>query len=287
MTRVLGPFELDHVHSGDSRELIEKIPDNSIDIIVTSPPYWGQRASLGSGVEEDPRKYVEDLTEILTLLLPKLTLRGSLWLNVGDAYNTPVNWTLDDKKYSTLGPTSSGLEAQNSAYTKPRHSRKAFIENGTPWLSYGNLLALPYRLVIRLCDRGWFFRGEVIWRKKNPMPEGRARRPHRQHESIYLFTKSERHEFRTTPPVGTVWEFGTDKVPGLKHFSRFPIELPSRCIGATGMSGKDIVVFDPFCGSGSTGIAALAQGCSFLGFEIDPDHAQAANERLEMVGTYF
>lgn len=281
MTRLLGQFELDRVHSGDSRELIKQIPDNSLDVVVTSPPYWGQRASLGSGVEEDPREYVEDLVQMLSSLLPKLTDRGSLWLNVGDAYNTPVNWKFDDKKYSSLGPGSTGLEAQNSAYTKPRHSRKAFIEKGTPWLSYGNLLALPYRLVIGMSDQEWLFRGEVIWRKKNPMPEGRARRPHRQHESIYLFSKSERHVFQTAPPVGTVWEFGTDRVVGLKHYSRFPVELPSRCINATGLSGKDVVVFDPFAGSGSTGIAALSQGCSFLGFEIDPNHTQAANERLQ------
>lgn len=280
MADQLGPFALNKVHTGDSHDLIKQLPDSSVDVVVTSPPYWGQRLSFGSGVEEDPRQYVHDLVSMFKELLPKMSPGGTFWLNVGDAYNTPVNWKLEDRQYSTLGPKAAGLEAQNAAYTKPRHARKAVIDKSVSWLTYGNLLALPYRLVIGMCDDGWLFRGEVIWRKKNPMPEGRARRPHRQHESIYLLARSEQHEFRTSPPVGSVWEFGPDKVPGLKHFSRFPMELPARCIQASGHTGPGTVVLDPFAGSGSTGIAALSLGCSFVGFEIDPDHAAAANERL-------
>jgi DNA modification methylase len=180
-----------------------------------------------------------------------------------------------------LGADKTGLAAHNSAYTKPRMKRKAFTEKGTNWLQYGNLLALPYRLVISLCDAGYLYRGEVIWRKKNPMPEGRCRRPHRYHESIYLLTKHERHNFCVAPPVKSVWEFANEKIEGMKHFSRFPLELPTRCIDAYGLSGKDIVVLDPFSGSGSTGVAATRLGCSYIGFEIDPAHVEASNIWLE------
>jgi hypothetical protein len=48
------------------------LPDESIDVIVTSPPYWGQRTSLGHGVEDDPREYVESLVAVFATLLPKL-----------------------------------------------------------------------------------------------------------------------------------------------------------------------------------------------------------------------
>ena len=276
----IGPFPVNAVTTGDSHGLIRRLPDESIDIVVTSPPYWGQRLSRGSGVEEDPRHYVSGLVAMFDSLLPKMKRSGLMWLNVGDAYNTPVNWAFDDMNYSTLGAAKNGLGAANSAYTKPRHKRRAFLDTQTPWLAYGNLLALPYRLVLGMSDGGWIFRGEVIWRKKNPMPEGRARRPHRQHESIYLMARDEKHQFRISPPVGSVWEFGTDRLPGLKHFSRFPLELPRRCIDAYGKTGPDVVVFDPFAGSGSTGIAAVGLGCSFIGFEIDPVQAEAANGRL-------
>lgn len=277
---MIGPFQTNMVHEGDCLELISRLPDESIDVVVTSPPYWGQRHSNGTGVEEDPRDYLAFLIGVFSQLLPKLKQDGIIWINIGDAYNTPVNWREDDRQFSTLGADKNGLPAHNSAYTKPRGKRRAFIEKEAGWLQYGNLLALPYRLVLGLTDAGYLYRGEVIWRKKNPMPEGRCRRPHRYHEPIYLLTKSERHNFRVTPPVKSVWEFANEKIEGVKHFSRFPEELPFRCIDAYGMFGKEVMVLDPFSGSGTTGMAALRLGCSYIGFEIEAEQVTASNRRL-------
>jgi DNA modification methylase len=281
--KTIGPYELNKVAEGDCLHLAVALPPESVDVIVTSPPYWGQRTSLGNGVESDPRDYVHSLKLIFSCLLQKLKPRGLLWINIGDAYNTPVNWRVEDRAYSSLGPDRSGLNPENSAYTKPRAQRKACVDKGVPWLTYGNLLALPYRLVLDLSDAGYLFRGEVIWKKRNPMPEGRCRRPHRGHESIYLFAKQENHAFRTSPPVRSVWEFGNEKIDGLAHSSRFPEELPSRCIDAYGTVGPDVVVLDPFSGSGTTGIAARKLGCSYIGFEIDPVQVRASNDRLGVV----
>ena len=278
--RTIGPFPVNGVVQGDCRELLKELPDESIDIVVTSPPYWGQRLSRGAGVEEDPRQYLREIAEAFELLLPKLANDGILWLNLGDAYNTPVNWRLEDRAYSSLGADGAGLSPENSAYTKPRHQRRAYVDRSVKWLTYGNLLALTYRTIVNLCDAGYLFRGEVIWKKLNPMPEGRARRPHRHHEPIYLLARDERHRFRTRPPVPSVWEFANDKAPRPSHFSRFPVELPKRCIEAYGELSSDVLVFDPFAGSGTTGVAALQLGTKFLGFEINPQHAVAANERV-------
>ena len=276
----LGPYRLNRVVHGDCLKLTSDLPDESIDVIVTSPPYWGQRMTQGNGTEPDPQEYLRFLTEVFTKLRLKLKSKGLLWINLGDAYNTPVNWRLEDHKFSSLGPDKAGLPQENSAYVKPRAKRKPFIDKGTPWLQYGNLLALPYRLVLALCNVGYLYRGEVIWKKKNPMPEGRCRRPHRRHESIYLLTRSEKHNFRVTPPVPSIWEFPNEKINGLAHFSRFPLELPRRCIDAYGQLGPEIIVLDPFSGSGTTNLAASYLGCSHLGFEIDKNHAAAANQRL-------
>ena len=276
----IGPFPVSGVVQGDCRDLLKELPNESIDIVVTSPPYWGQRLSLGAGVEEDPRQYVREITEVFALLLPKLAIDGVVWLNMGDAYNTPVNWRPEDRAYSSLGADGAGLSPENSAYTKPRHKRKAYVDRSVTWLTYGNLLGLTYRTVISLCDVGYLLRGEVIWKKLNPMPEGRARRPHRHHEPIYLLARDERHRHRTKPPVPSVWEFANDKAPGPRHFSRFPVELPKRCIQAYGDLTSDLLVLDPFAGSGTTGVAAIQLGTKFLGFEIDPQRANAANERI-------
>ena len=260
------------------------LPDRCVDVVVTSPPYWGQRESMGIGTEEDPREYVGFLASVFRALLPKLKDEAVLWINLGDAYNTPVNWGAKDYRYSSLGPDREGFAADNAAYTKPRFKRRAFIDRDVPWLRYGNLLMLPQRLLVALTDAGYIYRGEVVWAKKNAMPEGRCRRPHRKHESIHLLAKTESHLFRTSPPVPSVWTFANESIEGLQHRSRFPIELPRRCIDAYGRHGDDVLVLDPFSGSGTTGLAALEFGCNYIGFEIDPEQAAAAQQRLEQAG---
>ena len=274
------------VFKGDCLELIPQIPDASIDVVVTSPPYWGQRSpsgGLGNGTEEDPREYIAFLEAVFVALLPKLKRHGIVWLNLGDAYNTPVNWGANDYKYSSLGADKNGFSPDNAAYTKPRFRRKAFVDKTTGWLQYGNLLMLPQRLLIALTGSGYLYRGEVIWAKKNPMPEGRCRRPHRKHEPIYLLAKDEQHWFRAAPPVPSVWEFANEHIPGLQHRSRFPMELPKRCIEAYGQNGSEVIVLDPFSGSGSTGIAALRLGCTYIGFEIDPEQVMESRKRLAQI----
>jgi DNA modification methylase len=276
----IGPYLVNRVALGNCAELGADLPEESVDVLVTSPPYWGQRLSAGMGAEEDPREYVGRLVEIFRVFKSKLKRDGIVWINIGDAYNTPVNWRPGDRGYSSLGPGGTGLNGNNSAYIKPRAKRKAYLRAEAPWLSYGNLLALPHRVVIGMCDDGWLFRGEVIWRKKNPMPEGRCRRPHRAHESVFLFARSEKHSFLTDPPVKSVWEFPNERMAGPAHYSRFPLELPRRCVSALGRCGTDVVVLDPFSGSGTSGLAAVSLGCSFVGFEIDPAQVAAANNRL-------
>lgn len=275
--RVVGATVL----QGDCRDWIPMLPDCCVDVVVTSPPYWGQRESLGIGTEQDPREYVALLASVFHALLPKLKEHAVLWINLGDAYNTPVNWGAKDHRYSSLGPDRNGFGPDNAAYTKPRFKRRAFIDREVPWLQYGNLLMLPQRLLLALTDAGYLYRGEVIWAKKNAMPEGRCRRPHRKHESIHLLAKSERHTFRTLPPVPSMWTFANESIVGLQHRSRFPIELPRRCIDAYGRHGDDVLVLDPFSGSGTTGLAALHFGCNYIGFEIDPRQAAASKHRLE------
>lgn len=271
----LGPWALDTVHNVDCAAGLRALPSDCLDVIVTSPPYWGQRGAGGLGSEADPRDYIAALAAILGDALRCLKPSGTLWLNVGDAYNTPINWRQADHVYSSLGADGTGLPATNSAYTKNRGRRRAFVRADVGWLRYGNLLALPHRLIAALCDRGALFRGEVIWEKTRPMPEGTCRRPHRRHEGIYIFAKQEGHAFRTRPPVGSVWRLR--QTPNLTpHCSTFPIDLPIECIRAADAE-PGAIVCDPFMGSGTTAHAARQLGHRFLGFELDPDICRLAN----------
>jgi len=271
-------FTLNTVQRLDCLTGLRKLPSDSVDICVTSPPYWGQRGDDGIGTEADPREYVRNLVEILLEVMRVLKPSGVLWLNLGDAYNTPINWKFEDHVHSTLGAEGTGLPPTNSAYTKNRGSRREFIDKATGWLQYGNLLMLPNRVVMALCDAGNLYRGEVIWAKRKAMPEGRCRRPHRKHEGIYLIAKTEAHEFKVTPPVPSVWDIKPD-MNRTPHTSTFPLDLPIKCIEASGRETG--VVLDPFMGSGTTGLAARLLGFDFIGFELDKDNAAAANSRIE------
>jgi DNA modification methylase len=278
--QTLGDWELNEVHCADSAQALQKLPNDCVDLIITSPPYWGQRGNAGVGLEEDPREYVENVTQILLEAMRALKETGLLWLNVADSYNTPINWRKKDHEYSTLGKDEEGLDPENSAYTKNRGRRRAFIEKEAGWLQYGNLLGLPYRLVLKLCENGKFFRGEVIWHKRKAMPEGRCRRPHRKHEAIYIVANSEKeHLFRKKPPVPSVWDLKLD-ANQTSHNSTFPLSLPMSCIECSGMDPGGVVL-DPFMGSGTAGMAAALQGFDYLGFDLDERHVETARKRIK------
>jgi len=125
----VGPWALNTVYNVDCLVGLTQIPSDTIDVIVTSPPYWGQRDGLGLGTEEDPREYIRHLVAILAEAMRCLKPSGTFWLNIGDAYNTPINWREDDYVYSSLGPDGRGLPQTNSAYIKPRGRRRAFIDS--------------------------------------------------------------------------------------------------------------------------------------------------------------
>jgi DNA modification methylase len=276
--RRLGPWGLNRVHVAECAEALERIPTDSFDVVVTSPPYWGQRGAGGLGSEPDPRDYVKNLVGVLAEAMRCLKPSGTLWLNIGDSYNTPINWREDDHAYSSLGKDGVGLPPTNSAYTKSRGRRRAFVRDDVGWLKYGNLLAVPSRVVLGLCDLGFLFRGEIIWQKSRPLPEGVCRRPHRRHEGIYVFAKDERHRFRVKPPVPSVWKL-VQSPNNTPHCSTFPLDLPMQCISAAAVEGRGVVL-DPFMGSGTTGRAAVMTGHDFLGFELSPRMCQIADHRI-------
>lgn len=277
--RLVGPWEIDTVHNVDCLDGLKQVPNDTLDVVVTSPPYWGQRESTGLGGEPDPREYIQKLTTILAEAMRCLKPSGTLWLNIGDAYNTPINWRRGDYKYSSLGKAQNGLPPTNQAYTKRRGTRRAAIDRDVKWLQYGNLLAIPYRVVLAMTDAGFLFRGEIIWEKSRPLPEGVCRRPHRRHEGIYIFAKNERHSFRVKPPVSSVWRLvqTPNRVP---HCSTFPLDLPIQCIRSAGIAERGGLICDPFMGSGTTGRAAQILGHHFIGFEIDREVCQMANRLI-------
>lgn len=167
---------------GDSLAVLRELPDQSVDCCVTSPPYFGLRdyGTEGQyGLEASPAEYVETMRALFAEVRRVLADDGTLWLNLGDSY------------YSGRG-ASTGADEKNPAR---RFGVRSLDRGGADWARPKNLLGIPWRVAFALQDDGWNLRSEVIWAKRNCLPDPAPDRPARAHEHVFLFTKSRRYWF--------------------------------------------------------------------------------------------
>lgn len=177
---------LDRIIQGNALEILKQLPDNIIDCIVTSPPYYSQRFYSGAntvwdgrndcnheweysyckrcgawlgqlGCEPTPDLYIEHLLQIFRECYRVLKPSGVFFLNIGDTY-----WG---------------------------------SHQGSNWLRPKQLLMIPYRLAIRMQDEGWLLRNIIIWYKPNAVPHPAADRLTSRYEPVFMFTKEEHYYF--------------------------------------------------------------------------------------------
>jgi len=267
---------------GDAKEKLKELETESIQSVITSPPYWGLR-DYGNdeqiGQEETPDKYINNMVEVFNNVLRVLKKDGTLWLNIGDSYSSIRNEKIGVKKKDLVG--------------------------------------IPWMLAFALRKNGWYLRQDIIWAKPNPMPESVRDRCTKSHEYIFMLTKSEKYYYdhnairepRTS--VGSNHQFGGKKYndpdnpiygsiqsvyesDGKRnkrdvwsittqpfkdaHFAVMPEALVEPCILAG--SKVDDLILDPFAGSGTVGVVAKKHNRKFIGIELNPDYAKIANDRI-------
>lgn len=160
---------------GDTLEVLRTLPDASVGCCVTSPPYYGLRdygVAGQYGLEDSVGEYVETMRKVFAEARRVLAADGTLWLNLGDSYAYP--------------PGSAGRQGNG------QRANRTFTAEGRPGtreVPAKNLLLIPARVAIALQDDGWIVRSEIIWAKRNLMPEAVNDRPTRSHEQVYLLTK--------------------------------------------------------------------------------------------------
>jgi site-specific DNA-methyltransferase (cytosine-N4-specific) len=300
---------------GDTRRL--PLADASVDLIVTSPPYWalrsytdgGQHYGGQIGAERTPAAYVDSLIECTREWMRVLKPSGSMWINLGDKYSGA-------QAQNFGGQSRAGASSETWRLTNPKNT-------GIPAKS---LMGLPWRYAIRcIDDLGLILRAEVIWSKPNGLPESVTDRVRRSHETWLHFTKEPRYfsavdairepasdfarprnAVRTTPPPpgnrpramadtvnplgrlpGSVWEIATQplKAPaelGVDHFAAFPMEWPRRIV--QGWSPTGGTVLDPFGGTGTTALVASSLGRHGISVDMSADYCRLAAWRTTDLG---
>jgi DNA modification methylase len=177
---------------GDCREKLKELPDESVDCIVTSPPYWGLRdygVKGQLGLENKITDYVNNLADIFDECKRVLKKTGTAWLNIGDSYATNGIYI---GTYLKKNPQHKDLHTDNS--TRYPQKLKGY-RNKEENIKAKDLCLIPFRVVLELQQRGWYVRSDIIWAKPNPMPESIKDRPTKSHEYIFLLSKSKNYHY--------------------------------------------------------------------------------------------
>ena len=306
-------MKLNHIYQGDVINRLKDLPDRSIQCVVTSPPYWGLRdygVEGQLGLEPTPELYVENMVEVFREIKRVLKDDGTVWLNLGDSYNTspPGNKFWGD-----------GVGSNKHYQDKKIHQKeKKNFGNLKP----KDLVGIPWRVAFALQADGWYLRQDIIWHKPNPMPESVRDRCTKAHEYIFLLSKSAKYKFNQMledlkpstfndkrlfngnyteqrrdrnypgnaqqgsgmlrPTDGqankrSVWRINT-KPYKEAHFAVFPPKIPELCIKAGTKEGD--TVLDPFFGSGTTGWVAQRLGRKWIGIELNAEYIKIAKQRF-------
>jgi len=169
---------------GDWIERLRELPDGSAQTCVTSPPYWGLRdygVKGQLGLEKTPEEYVARLVEGFGEVRRVLRKDGTLWLNLGDCYSG----------------SGKGGNPGNSPHVKQGTNKGSLGMRGhkrNP-LKAKDLIGVPWMVAFALRDDGWYLRSDIIWAKKNTMPESVTDRPTKAHEHIFLLSKRPKYYY--------------------------------------------------------------------------------------------
>lgn len=297
------------LYNGDCRGVLSCLPKETVQCVVTSPPYFGLRdykAEGQIGLEPTPQEYVKQMTDVMMAVRDVMKQDATLWLNLGDSY--------------------AGSGKRPTGNFKDHGERH--LEHITGRLCYGlkpkDLIGIPWRVAFALQEAGFWLRQDIIWSKVNPMPESVRDRCTKAREYIFLLTKAAKYYYDSEAiaepsqnagqivtlgeksfsygqaigagkrPSGngnadtytvtenrnkrSVWTINTKPFKDA-HFATFPPELPELCIKAGSAEGD--VILDPFAGAGTTLVVAKNLGRRSIGIELNPDYCEIIVNRIK------
>lgn len=177
---------------------LKELTDESVDCCVTSPPYYGLRDYGHAdqiGMEETPEKFVQNLVEVFREVKRVLKDDGTLWLNLGDSYwggkgqsGTQSPEAAKERNKQGLAITNEHQQLGGKGYTRPTDKKHDYIKPK-------DLIGIPWMVAFALRADGWYLRQDIIWAKKNCMPESVTDRCTKSHEYIFMLSKSSKYYY--------------------------------------------------------------------------------------------
>ena len=179
---------INQIVQGDVIEVLRTLPSESIDCIITSPPYYGLRdygVNEQIGLEKTLAEYLDKMLAVTAECKRVLKKAGTMWWNHGDSYSTNHESGTTDEN---MGWTSATAKAGRR---QEKHGRA----NGGS-IPTKSMMMQNYRLVIRMIDeQQWILRNTIIWNKPNCMPSSVKDRFTVDYEPIFFFSKSKKYWF--------------------------------------------------------------------------------------------
>jgi site-specific DNA-methyltransferase (adenine-specific) len=251
----------------------------SVDCIVTSPPFYGQRdyeVEGQIGLEEHPKDYLERLIGIFDACHPVLKRTGSLWVNLGDTY------------WSGKGQHRSGEKKQSARRFGLRPQDR---KGDGQWCRPKQLLLIPHRFAIGMQDAGWLVRNDNVWVKPNPIPDQVHDRCSMSHEYVFHFVQERWYYFNseavgrpttvgTLLPPNDTWTVPPARGAG-RHKAAFSKELLDIPIRST--TPPHGIVLDPFAGSGTTIVSARERGVRSIAIDLKREFCELMIEAARSV----
>ena len=176
--------------NGDSLEVLKTLQDESVDCVVTSPPYWALRdygCDGQLGLEPTFQEYIEKLCNIFDEVKRVLKKEGTCWVNLGDTYG-------GSGKGSGGNSEKQMTNTNKGSYFKK--SKESWTFEKAPVGDVQKCLCqIPSRFAIEMTNRGWILRNEIIWHKPNCMPSSAEDRFTVDFEKVFFFVKSKKYYF--------------------------------------------------------------------------------------------
>lgn len=260
----------------DAMEGLKSLEDKSIDCIITSPPYYNLRSydsEVEFGCAKTPEEYVNQLCDYFDEGWRILKNTGTVFVNLGDTY---------------LGSGKGVWKGREKANKESFQFKEKPKEKLVGWRKPKQLALIPFRFAIKMQNRGWILRNNIVWYKENAVPQSVRDRFTNDFETILMFSKSKKYYFKTQKEptkdgtnlrqVRSVWNIKT-KPNKTVHTATFPEELAERMLISGCPEGG--VALDFFVGSGTVPAVAKRLGMNYIGFDLNHEYCEIAKERLK------